>query len=922
MFKTLKPLRLLLVVSLLFSVFMPFTAGAEENDTSATRLNMDFSDVSVNWSYKHITKLALLNVINGRGNGLFAPNEEVYKQDVLLMAVSLMGVTQEELEENASSIVLPPEMSVSPYAKGYVITAMLRGLLDTNEVETVEDGLWGKQIATREWVARVVIRAIGQQDKAVTLADQESGFADRGMISEGYKGYINAAVELNIVNGMPGNVFNPTDEVTRAQMAVFLSLAEKYLEEPSDRVFRGYLKSMDGDSIELINEQGDVTELERTSFTRLFSYLVNNKTVASTDFEPGMEVYVIHHQGDAYYVEITNEEINEDILLESEQPDLKTVAGTIIDVDTTNNEIVARVNDQVEIFALGNELKIENQQGAAIGLEELVPGSKVLMTQSILDDAVEIKEIVVENVPVSKVDTGLIQEIDLQQQELSVSSEASAQTESYPFIEEIAVSYKGQAYLLESLNPGDEITFTVENSILTAIELINPIEPIVETVSGRFDNVNLQSRVFTMLVGQDPSTEQPQSFYLADEIEVVLSGKPDASLADLQLLDDITVVINSDSRIEKIEILNRTVELQPMASIVSYEQDIKSLVVRAEFAGNSQLKVFNLSDSTVIHGQALSAYTDQAELDSLLAEGRIIDLVYSGEILNEISEADRYTGEIVDIQADLSMITLNTARFGLHDFVWDGDTEILDITGDVESIEELAVGTDVTVELNASGKVLQQIHIKQSVYGTVSSVDTVNQKTVLQLANGKVVTVDLEAEVQLEVSGVVDPTVQHISTKAAAFLLVTGEQVDELYIGNHDYGKITDIDGNTVTVLNYDGETVKLSDFWNIQNDETKAQLTVGELGVNDRVQYAVGPSGEAALLVLSAKQKTFWKADLDDNEVYFQRSSIYEDNRFSLSEQAFIHEQWNEIKLNDFANDDKVIYYMHDGEIVELEKQ
>lgn len=911
-----KLLKIILAMSLIFTLVLPTISGAEE--VEAKPLNMDFPDVAMNWSFKHITKLALLGVINGRENGLFAPNDEVYKQDVLVMAVSLMGVSAEEIEEN-KSYVLPPEMAVSNYAKGYVITALERDLIDSKEEFVAdEDVHWGKQIATREWVARIVIRAIGKGNEAEAKADEVSTFADRDMISNGYQGYINEAVDLKIVSGMPGNVFNPTDKVTRAQMAVFLSLAEAYLTEPSSRVLKGTLLSIDESQIVVVDSAGESIELDFQSNARLFSYLVNDQMVSRAEFQPGMEVYLIHQQDKAYYTEITDEQINEEVL-EQEAAELQSIAGTIIELDQINNEIAVRVQDEFKMFLLGEDIYIEDQNGLSIEITDIVAGSKIEATRSISKEKDEIIEIFVKEVPVNKNSSGTINDIDLVGNTIVVMDGESNVLELYPYIDNVEVLYKERELLLEDLNKDDVVNYIVEDSVITSIVLTHPVVPILKTESGLFDTINTQTG--TLTIRQE---DKPVAFDLAQEVEVVLSGKPDATTHDLQLFDEITIVINSDQRVVKIEINNRQVELLPVATISEYDDDIKSLVVKALFNGQPELKVFKLTDQTKIQGKQMSSYADANEYEIVLADDQLVDLVYSGDKLIEINVSNSYDGEIVAKNSESKKITVRTTRYGNYDFYWDEGTNVIDATDRVDAVSALKVGTNVSVSMNNTGKTLDKIQLKQVVYYRVKSVDTTHKRLVLELPDGTTNTVMLNTSVQLTIPGIQSPTVNHIDVSAAAYASFTGKTVESLYVGDVQYGKVIDINSSDsiIEVLDYNGETSELSIISGIQKDKSNSIIGLDELSVNDRIEYAVGPAGQVWMTVLSAQNKTYWKHSSGTNEIYFKSSSIYESNRYKLPEDVFIHYQWETIGLNSLKDNDAMTMYTLEGTIVELEKK
>ncbi|MBW7455177.1 S-layer homology domain-containing protein, partial [Paenibacillus sepulcri] len=177
----------------IFSVLSSFTitGGAVFADSSAVT---KFSDVPVaHWAQKHITKLALQGIVKG-DNGVFKPNDNVSQQEAVTMAIRFIGIENEVKEDQA--VVFSSAFKVNDYFKPYVALAFQKGLLDRDEefklAEENEAVTWGAKKATREWITKLVVNAIGKQSAAAELASTPVAFSDRNSVSEGFAGYVNA----------------------------------------------------------------------------------------------------------------------------------------------------------------------------------------------------------------------------------------------------------------------------------------------------------------------------------------------------------------------------------------------------------------------------------------------------------------------------------------------------------------------------------------------------------------------------------------------------------------------------------------------------------------------------------------------------------------------------------------------------------
>lgn len=137
-----------------------------------------FSDVKVGlWAEKHIYKLAAQGIVIGN-NGQFRPNDSVTQQEAVLMALRFMKTDKQADSETA--VVLPDGIEADNYFKPYVVLAFKQGLLDrTAESASVKDKQhWGKRAASREWIAELLIRALGKTQDAQAVGAEPTGFAD------------------------------------------------------------------------------------------------------------------------------------------------------------------------------------------------------------------------------------------------------------------------------------------------------------------------------------------------------------------------------------------------------------------------------------------------------------------------------------------------------------------------------------------------------------------------------------------------------------------------------------------------------------------------------------------------------------------------------------------------------------------------
>ena len=228
-----------------------------DHTASASTTATVFSDVPAgHWAEKHIAKLALQGIVKGN-NGLFKPNDNITQQEAVTLAIRFIG---KENEVNSTEAVFPASFKVGNYFKPYIVLAFKEGLLDLNtEFELAETNTattWGEQKASREWITKLIIKAIGQQKLSDELASSTIAFKDGANVGTGYMGYVNAAVQLQLVKGVTADKFDPKGFATRAALATIFSRAESQYPVTYTGQMNAVLSSVNNSAIKVYGADG------------------------------------------------------------------------------------------------------------------------------------------------------------------------------------------------------------------------------------------------------------------------------------------------------------------------------------------------------------------------------------------------------------------------------------------------------------------------------------------------------------------------------------------------------------------------------------------------------------------------------------------------------------------------------------------
>ncbi|WP_058304524.1 S-layer homology domain-containing protein [Gorillibacterium timonense] len=258
-----------------------------------------FLDVkSTYWGAKDIAKLSMLGIVQGY-NGSFTPEKEVSHQDAIVMAVRMMGYEEEALTIKNSSIPLVFSFGLSDYAKPYVKVALDHNLIGLAEIPE-HDANWGISSASREWIARVIIRLADKDSEALSKTLAPTAFKDGDSITDELVGYVNEAVDLGIVNGFEDGTFRPAVAVTRSQAAALLNRASVFLAVKPGNAITGTVTYLDSSKLSLMTDEGVVIQADLTGQTLIYK----DKTLLSAStLKVGNLVDVIVSGTTAYFVD-------------------------------------------------------------------------------------------------------------------------------------------------------------------------------------------------------------------------------------------------------------------------------------------------------------------------------------------------------------------------------------------------------------------------------------------------------------------------------------------------------------------------------------------------------------------------------------------------------------------------------------------
>lgn len=274
-------------------------------------VKMEFKDVDMEWARKHIASLAAKGIFEGYADGTFQPNKPVTRQEAIVTAIRLMGLS-EEAESDAkkkSHLNLKDEKNIADWARGYIAVALENDLFFENE-----DKLQPNKPADRLWVTTMLVKALGLDAEAREKMNTKLSFKDAKSIPAGSVGYVAVAVEKGIVKGYSNNTFQPNKPVTRAEIAAFLDRAGEEL--PNDGALRGVLKTAVSNNI-LVLDNGQHYVVDPNAFV-----YKNNKKISINDLRAGDSIVFRTYNDVVIFIEVIGHQ-------EDKDKEHKVVTGTL-----------------------------------------------------------------------------------------------------------------------------------------------------------------------------------------------------------------------------------------------------------------------------------------------------------------------------------------------------------------------------------------------------------------------------------------------------------------------------------------------------------------------------------------------------------------------------------------------------------------
>lgn len=888
------------VVALASAMLLNGNALAQEiPQTISASVYRPFTDVVAgHWAQKAIAKLSLLQIIKGDA-GRFNPASQVKQEDAVIMAIRLMGFESEVNKK--STVVFAESFKVSDYAKPYIVLAFEKGLIKREE-EMATDAVvqnWGTTKATREWVAKLVIRTISKQAEADALKQTMSAFKDHSTINPNYVGYINEAVALNIVTGFKDETFKPAGIVTRAEMAAFLSRSEAQLAKVSSKVARGILVDLTATSLKVQDDEGTIKELALTNQTAYYTYREQTAAILPRDLKLFTKVYVVEDAGKAAFVEVIDDKIQ-----------LEQLSGYFVKKYPTDKNLALMVDGYYYTYPYSPNLKVIGADGSKLDLSDITVDTEIEIGRDTFNKNPKIQLITVKRIAINKQAQGIVQATDTAGKTIQVKDNTTGIIETFAYNDQLTLrNAEGNQGTITDLHAGDVISYEIKNSAFTSIVVQKEA---ITSVIGTLTSISADKKSIVI----SKADNKLAAYYIGSEYNVIIKGIQWAVIEDLEIGDKLELSLNENSEVTKFQLTGREVENFSRAKV--YFNDGKVMIFN-DLQGTRH--VYDITDRSKIISDGVQLPKESST--TLFTKDRMVNVLASGTRLISIELANKFDGVIQAIDITNKKITLNGADNKLMTFSYINPS-VEDLFKSTIQLSDVKVGQQVQLILDSSQDKVTSIKMLHTEVMDLVEKDAVNRKVKIRTNVGTIQQFTLDATTPLYRNNKELATWNDLIVGEPMIASFAGTKVQSIQVLDTVRGKVVSVEGamGRIMVKNNAGKTQVVeagSKFSIIREGVSSTSLT--SVLPNDRIVSYIDSNGTMIINVYTTMQKTVWNWNAVSNVMTLKRSSLDAAYQYPVASNIYVHQGEQTILLTQLKEDDLVTIVLHQGQIIEIEK-
>jgi len=871
--------------------------AATTTATTTTQSVGIFSDVKTGfWAEKHIYKLASQGIVVGN-NGLFRPGDSVTQQEAVLMALRFMKL--QDKVDTSSAVALPTDFKVSNYYKDYVVLAFQQGLLDKT-TEMSPDNLktsWGERKASREWIAELLIRALGKSADATVAASKPTGFADDSKVSANKRGYINVAVDLKLANGLDGNRFDPQGAVTRAQLATFFSRAEAHNTLEYDNTYTGTISQLADGKLSVYNN-GKTSTYTLGASTAYYTSASESR-INLSDIQPYTKVTVIGATYNAAYVEVTDP-----------TQQVESLSGSFAMVAPGNKLWLKSATGFTEYY-YDETTTFVDANGTSIEPASLVADSIVTLQRETYSGSHKVVKVQVTSGVVNKTTTGTVQSIDLTGKSITFKN-AAGTVETFKWEDGTSLfTYQASVLQPAELKTGSAVKYTVKENVIRTVEVTEGIERTVQGVLTELTNS-------TVVYKKTDGTREVKLLATKPAIIIPNMNSPvaDDLIADTVGGDKVQLTLNSSDQVIKIEVLSRQIDQFSGATVIDYNSKTQLLTVMDT---DKKAHVVQLDEKTKLTYEGV--LPNLTSVGARLTENRKVNIKAIGQRALSLEVVTKYEGTVtaVNVSARTIVLKLNDGQS-----LTLPSPQLIDLFGKTNpTVTDIPVGSYVTASLTAGQDLIAVLKVKTVLQVEAATVNSGTNRLSIKWSGG---TSEINPYA-IPLTNEAGESIKLTAVKSGDFLNVTFDGSTPLAIQTVKLttGQINSVDAaaNSLVVKEYAGAAQNFTVSGGVRIIRDGATTTaLSNLTTADRVEIRKDTDGATVIRVLPQLTRSFSRYDSTTNSLVTKRANLNDKYQFTLASNVYIHQGDTTLSVQSLKENDNIIMYFNNDIVVEIVKQ
>jgi len=553
-----------------------------------------------------------------------------------------------------------------------------------------------------------------------------------------------------------------------------------------------------------------------------------------------------------------------------------------------------------------------DQNGTKIDPKTLAAGSLLTIERETYSPQKKIVSIRVKSGLVNKTGAGIVQNVDTANKRVTLK-DSTGYEDTYTWDDATVIRYQNQILAPAELKNGYTVNFSVRNSVIQSLEVTQSVD---RTVQATLYSVEENGKTITY---KRSGSTQLETKYLAEKPEIIMSGvaKPVLSdlLADAVSGDQVTLTINGEEKISKIEVTGRQIEQLDAATVVNYDAKTRWLTVKD---ANNLPRVIVLDDKTKLE----SSYgTTLDRVEPLLVSGRKVSVSLIGTRVLSLEVVYKVEGKISNINTSKRVISIVTASGKVEEISY-YNSPVVEIFGrSGVTLADLRIGDEVSAQLSNNQDYLQSLKLKTSAQFEVVSTEPTRNRIRVK-ANGSTSDIYTEKTIFTGESG---QAILLNDLRPGALVNITFQGLTPVAVAEVKLtlGEVTsaDVSGNALIVKDYSGNSQTLGVSGGVKvvkNGSTASNLST--LTAGDRVEIRKDIQGVTIVQVLEKVERAFWQAS--NTEIQVKRKSINDNFRYALSDKVFVHQGDTTLSVQSLKENDNIVLYLNNGVVVEIVKQ